>query len=143
MIGIVGAGDCDGLYVNLGVEPNEFALVAFNGARMGGNLGRVLVVDDAQLERVSVVQASVVVGSSSVRVHLLAVRGMCGVWSGLLMAVTSGTRIDRQLARDLIYSVQEIYFGKTSHMHLYCKTHMNDVLFRLKKCTVDRATVEM
>ncbi len=141
VICIIGAGDCDGLYVNLGVEPNEFALVAFNGARMGGDLGRVLVVDDAQLERVSVVQASVVVGSSSVR--WLAVLGMCGAWSGLWMAVTSGTRIARQLARDSIYSVQEIYFGKTRHMHLYCKTHMNNVLFRLKKCTVDRATVEM
>ncbi len=64
VIGIVGAGDRDGLYVNLGVEPNGLARVAFNGARMGANLSRVLVVDDAQLGRVSVVLANAVIGSS-------------------------------------------------------------------------------
>jgi hypothetical protein len=42
VIGIVGAGDRDGLYVNLGVEPNELARAAFNGARMGCNLGAYL-----------------------------------------------------------------------------------------------------
>jgi hypothetical protein len=41
-------------------------------AWMGGDLGHVLVVDDAQLERFSMVQGSVVVvgsSSNSVRVH--------------------------------------------------------------------------
>ncbi len=47
---------------------------------MGGDLSRVLVVDDKQLKRVSVVRANVVVGSS-VRVHWLAMRGMlCVEW---------------------------------------------------------------
>jgi hypothetical protein len=55
---------------------------------MDGDLGRVLVVDDAQLERVSVVRASFVVGSCSVRVHWLA------VWSGFWMAVVSGACIN-------------------------------------------------
>ncbi len=80
---LVRAGDSNGLSLDLGVEPNELARVAFNGARMGGDLGRVLVVDDAQLERVSVVLANVVfVGSSSssVRVHWLAMRGHGYVW---------------------------------------------------------------
>jgi hypothetical protein len=47
---------------------------------MDGDLSSVLVVDDAQNERVRVVQANVVVGSS-VRVHWLAMRGMlCVEW---------------------------------------------------------------
>ncbi len=33
VIGIVRAGDRNGLYVNLGVKPNELARVVFNGAR--------------------------------------------------------------------------------------------------------------
>ncbi len=76
---LVRASDRHGLSLDLGVEPNEFARVAFNGARMGCNLGSVLVIDDAQLERVSVALANVVVGGS-VRVHWLAMRGMwCAV----------------------------------------------------------------
>jgi hypothetical protein len=43
---------------------------------MGSDLASVLVVDDAQLEQVSVVRLNVVV-SSSVRVHWLAMSGMC------------------------------------------------------------------
>ncbi len=39
----------------------------------------------------------------------------------LWMAVASGTRINRPPARDPIYSVQEIYFGKIRHMHLHCE----------------------
>jgi hypothetical protein len=50
--------------------------MAFNGERMGCYLGCIFVVDYVQLERVSVVQTTVVVGSS-VRVHWLAMRGMC------------------------------------------------------------------
>ncbi len=60
------------------MEPNELARVAFNGARMGGYLGGVFVVDDAQFERVGLVLANVVGGG--VRVHWLAMRGE---WSGL------------------------------------------------------------
>jgi hypothetical protein len=48
------------------------------------------------------------------------------------MAVASRTRINRQLTRDKIYSVQEIYFGRTRHMHLHCRTHLNVILFQLK-----------
>ncbi len=44
------------------------------------------------------------------------------------MAVASGTHIDRQPTRDLIYSVQEIYFGKTRQMHLHCRTHINVIM---------------
>ncbi len=87
---LVGDSDRHGLSLDLGVEPTECALVEFNGARMDCNLGCVLVVDDAQLERIGVVQANDIVGSS-VRVHWLAMRGMW--WSGFWMAVASGTRI--------------------------------------------------
>jgi hypothetical protein len=69
---------------------------------VGCNLGCVLVVDDAQLEHVGVMRANVVVGGG-VRVHWLAMRGIW--WSGFWMAVASGTRINRQLARDSVYSV--------------------------------------
>ncbi len=46
------------------MEPNELALMVFDSARMGRNLGgfKLLVVDDTQLERVGVVQVNVVVG---------------------------------------------------------------------------------
>jgi hypothetical protein len=52
--------------------------VAADGARVTvlGDPGSVLVVDDAQFERVSVVRAKFGVGSS-VRVNWLAMRGMC------------------------------------------------------------------
>ncbi len=58
------------------MEPYEGFGVALDDASMLGHPGSVLVVDDAQLERVSVVRANVVVGSS-VRVHWLAMLGMC------------------------------------------------------------------
>jgi hypothetical protein len=48
--------------------------MAFNGARIGRDLGGVLVVDAVQLERVGVVRANGVVGGS-VSVHWLAMRG--------------------------------------------------------------------
>jgi hypothetical protein len=72
-----GASNHNGLSLNLGVETNELALVAFNGALMGSNLGGVLVVDDAQLERVGLVLSNVI--GCSVCVHWFA---MSGVWSG-------------------------------------------------------------
>ncbi len=79
-----------------------------------------------ELERVSVVQVSVVVGGS-VSVHWLA---MCGVWSGFWMAVASGTRINWQLARDSVYSVQVItlYFAKHVTCAYICRTNMDVIL---------------
>jgi hypothetical protein len=73
---VVGASDRHCPSLDLSVEPNWLVRVAFNGERMGCYLGCIFVVDNAQLERVSVVQTTVVVGSS-VRVHWLAMRGMC------------------------------------------------------------------
>ncbi len=64
---------------------------------MGRDLGGVLVLDDAQLERVGLVRADDV-GGGSVLVHWLVMRG---VWSGFWMAVASGSRINRQPARDI------------------------------------------
>ncbi len=52
---VVGTSYRHGLSLDLGVEPNKLARVALNCARMGRDLGCVLVVDDAQLERVGVV----------------------------------------------------------------------------------------
>ncbi len=59
---LVGVSHHHCLSLDLGVEPNELAHMAFNGARMGRYLGCVLVVDDTQLERVSVVRGNVFVG---------------------------------------------------------------------------------
>jgi hypothetical protein len=97
---------------------------------MGRDLGGVLVVDDAQLERVGVVQANVVVGCS-VLFHWLAMRG---VWSGFWMAVPSGTLINRQPARDLFYSVLVIvlYFGKPATRVYISRTSMDVILFLVK-----------
>ncbi len=61
---VVGASDRNGLSLNLGVELNELARVAFNGARMGCYLGSVLVVDDVHFERVGLVRADVVGGGA-------------------------------------------------------------------------------
>jgi hypothetical protein len=77
--GKVRAGERDGLRSDLVVERYEGFGMAPDGARVLGNHGSVLMVDDAQLERVSVVRANVVVGSS-VRVHWLAMRGMLVEW---------------------------------------------------------------
>jgi hypothetical protein len=46
---VVGASDCHGLSLDLGVEPNELARVVFNGTRMGRDVGCVLVVDEGSL----------------------------------------------------------------------------------------------
>ena len=56
MLVAVGAGDRDGL--DPGVEPNELARVGLDSARVGSDLGGVLVVDDDQFEGVSGADAS-------------------------------------------------------------------------------------
>ncbi len=45
----VGVRNRNSLSLKLGVEQNELALVAFNGARMSSNLGCVLVVTTSSL----------------------------------------------------------------------------------------------
>ncbi len=47
MVGEVGACDGDGLGVDLGVQAWELARMTFKCARVGGDLGRVLVLHDA------------------------------------------------------------------------------------------------
>jgi hypothetical protein len=77
---VVGARDHNGLGLNLGVEPNELACVAFNGARMDRDLRVELVVDDAQFEGAPCADASGVGGDGgSASVPWLA---KLGVWSG-------------------------------------------------------------
>ncbi len=50
---VVGAVDSDGLSVDPGVELKELVRVALRSEHVGGDLGCVLVADDAQLERVA------------------------------------------------------------------------------------------
>ncbi len=52
IMGGVGACYGDGLGVDLGVQALELACVTLNDARVGGDLGSVLVLYDAQFERV-------------------------------------------------------------------------------------------
>jgi hypothetical protein len=56
MVGVVAAGDGDGLGLDLGVEVFELARMTLNGAGVGGDLGGVLVLHDAQFERVLLAQ---------------------------------------------------------------------------------------
>ncbi len=50
MVGEVGAGDGCGLGVDLGVQGLELALMSFKCARVGGDLGSVLVLHDVKFE---------------------------------------------------------------------------------------------
>ncbi len=65
---IVGASNRHGLSLDLGVEPNELTRVSFNGARVVGDPGSVLVLNDAQFERVGLVQEDIV--GCSACIHL-------------------------------------------------------------------------
>jgi hypothetical protein len=47
---VVGASDRDGLGVDQDEEPDEHVRVALHGTCVGGDVGGVLVADDAQLE---------------------------------------------------------------------------------------------
>ncbi len=49
MVGEVGACDGDGLGVDLGVQALELARMTLKGARVGGDLGSVLVLPDAEV----------------------------------------------------------------------------------------------
>jgi hypothetical protein len=58
MVGEVGAGDGGGPGVDLGVQALELALMTLKGARVGGDLGSVLVLHDVQFERVLLAHVS-------------------------------------------------------------------------------------
>ncbi len=87
--------DRDGLSLNPGVEQNELVRVAFNGARVGGDLSGVLVMDDAQFEgcpeRMRAASAAMV--TVCVSIFLCLVLSVCGFW----MVVASGAHINRQI----------------------------------------------
>ncbi len=55
---VVGTSDRDGLCLDPSVEQDELERVAFDSARVSGDLGCVLVVDDAQFEDVPCADAS-------------------------------------------------------------------------------------
>ncbi len=99
--GIVRASKRDSLRLDLDVELYEVFGMVQDGARVLGNPGSVLVVDDAQLERVELVQADDAMMSrlAAAGVSICWLRVVCGVWSGFWMAVASGTRINRPPAR--------------------------------------------
>ncbi len=58
MVGEVGACDGGGLGVDLGMQVLELARMTLEGARVGGNLCCVLVLHDAQFERVLLAHVS-------------------------------------------------------------------------------------
>ena len=58
MVSDVGAGDGGGLGVDLGVQALELARMTLEGARVDGDLGSVLVLHDAQFERVLLAHVS-------------------------------------------------------------------------------------
>jgi hypothetical protein len=79
--------------VDLGVQALELARVTLNGARVGGNLGSVLVLHDTQFERVLLAHASAV----SSYVIKACVHAVELVMCGFGMAVASGACINRPI----------------------------------------------
>ncbi len=92
MVGEVGACNGDGLGIDLGVQALELARMTFKCARVGGDLGSVLVLHDAKFERVLVARAGgAAAAMSSRRAYMLL--SLCG----LGMALVCGARINRQI----------------------------------------------
>ena len=92
MVGEVGARDGGGLGVDLGVQALELVCMTLEGARVGGDLGSVLVLHDAQFERVLLAHVSAGDGHV-IKTCVHAVEFVCGFG----MALASGARIDRQI----------------------------------------------
>ncbi len=78
-MGIVRAGDRDGLRPDLVVEPHEGVSVAVDGTRVLGDPVSVLVLNNAQLEHVGMVQANVVV------VVCVSIGWLCVVCGGVVL----------------------------------------------------------
>jgi hypothetical protein len=86
MVGEVGAGDGGGLGVDLGVQALELARMTLKGSRAGldGDLGSVLVLHDAQFERVLLAHVSAGKVRSSRRACMLGrVYGCLWFWVGV------------------------------------------------------------
>jgi hypothetical protein len=94
MVGEDGASDGGGLGVDLGVQALELACMTLEGARVGGDLGSVLVLHDAQFERVLLAHVSAGDGHVvKACVHALLSLCLCGFG----MAWVGGARINRQI----------------------------------------------
>ncbi len=93
MLGEVGSYNGSGLCVDLGVRALELARVTLNSARVGGDLGSVLVLHEAQFELVLLADASVV----SCHVIEACIHAVELVMCGFVLAVASGARINRQI----------------------------------------------
>ncbi len=87
---VVGAGDGDGLALDLllNLKLQELLGVQADDARVGSDLGSVLVMNDAQFERVSFVDAGGVSGKNGGSAWVHDMRGVgfegndgCGKWS--------------------------------------------------------------
>jgi hypothetical protein len=147
---IVGSSDSDGLCFNLGMEQNDLARVAFNGARMGRELGCILVVDDVQFEGVPCADASGVGGDGVSVWHCVRPFGYAWCVECFWMGVASGACINRpmfccrfKLSRYLFYSVLVINLVKPDTCVYICRIDVDIILFWLKMCTANTATVEM
>ncbi len=85
MVGDVGAGDGGGLGVDLGVQALDLARMTLNGARVGGDLGSLLVLHGAQFERVLLAHASAgdghVIKACVHAVEFVCFWDGCGRWS--------------------------------------------------------------
>jgi hypothetical protein len=92
IIGEVGACNGSGLCVDLGVQALEHALMTLEGARVGGNVGCVLVLHDAQFELVLLAHVSAG-GGHVIKACIHAVEFVCGFG----MALVGGARINRQI----------------------------------------------
>jgi hypothetical protein len=117
MVGEVGARDGGGLGVDLGVQALELARMTLKGARVGDDLGSVLVLHGAQFERVLL--AHVGAGDGHVIkacVHAWSILWFCGF--GLVEPVLIGKYFATGLR--INYSVQQEQSSKSVNMTRVC-----------------------
>ena len=118
MVGEVGAGDGGGLLVDLGVKALELARMTLKGARVGDDLGSVLVLHGAQFERVLLAH----VGAGNEHVIKAGVHAWLSVWFcgfGLVEPVLIGKYFCYRF-RNKLQSVQQKQSSKSVNMTRAC-----------------------
>jgi hypothetical protein len=141
MVGEVGARDGGGLCVDLGVQALELARMTLKGARVGGDLGSVLVLHDAQFERVLL--AHVGAGDGFViKACVHAWLSLCVCGFGLVEPVLIDKYFHFATGLKINYSVQQ-QSSKSVNMTRACTWCRSCSISVEYVCTASTATVDM